>query len=344
MYLYLLCMVIVYTQPVAMHFYCQTGLLLGYRNDQGLMWFMMGDNGDNRARVSPAIIVHGGAWSLPDRLVEASVRGVEEAARRGWDVLSSGGSALDAVEAAVRSMEDDPVFDAGVGSELNEDGEVEMDSVIMEGGELKAGAVAGVKGVRHPVSLARRVMEETDHVMIIGEGAMRLARELGVEEASQEELVTESARRMWERYVKYRRTVSELYNRDTVGAVALDAKGNIAAATSTGGITGKKAGRVGDVPIVGSGAYADNLVGGASSTGHGESIMKVTLARLVLSHVGGGLGPVEAAELALRYMLERVEGRGGVIVITSEGEVGHFFTTRRMPWASVVGGRLESGV
>jgi isoaspartyl peptidase/L-asparaginase-like protein (Ntn-hydrolase superfamily) len=288
-YLYLLCMVIVYTQPVAMHFYCQTGLLLGYRNNQSLMWFMMGDNGDNRARVSPAIIVHGGAWSLPDRLVEASVRGVEEAAGRGWDV-------------------------------------------------------AGVKSVRHPVSLARRVMEETDHVMIIGEGAMRLARELGIEEASQEELVTESARRMWERYVKYRRTVSELYNRDTVGAVALDAKGNIAAATSTGGITGKKAGRVGDVPIVGSGAYADNLVGGASSTGHGESIMKVTLARLVLSHAGEGLGPVEAAELALRYMLERVEGRGGVIVITSEGEVGHFFTTRRMPWASVVEGRLESGV
>jgi beta-aspartyl-peptidase (threonine type) len=129
---------------------------------------MMSDKIDNQTRVSPAIIVHGGAWSLPDRLVEASVRGVEEAARRGWKALTSGGSALDAVEAAVRFMEDDPVFDAGVGSELNADGEVEMDSVIMEGGELRAGAVAGVKGVRHPVSLARRVMEETDHVMIIG--------------------------------------------------------------------------------------------------------------------------------------------------------------------------------
>jgi beta-aspartyl-peptidase (threonine type) len=173
---------------------------------------------------------------------------------------------------------------------------------------------------------------------------MRLAREWGFEEVSQEELVTENARRMWERYVKYRKTVSELYNRDTVGAVAMNAGGNIAAATSTGGITGKKAGRVGDVPIVGSGAYADNIVGGASSTGHGESIIKVTLARLVLSHVEDGRGPGEAAELALRYMRERVDGRGGVIVIISEGEVGRFFTTRRMPWASVVGGRLESGV
>jgi beta-aspartyl-peptidase (threonine type) len=117
---------------------------------------------------------------------------------------------------------------------------------------------------------------------------------------------------MWERYVKYKRTVSELYNRDAVGAVALDAKGSIAAATSTGGITGKRAGRVGDVPIVGSGAYADNLVGGASLTGYGESIMKVTLARLILSHVGDGLGPSEAAELTLRYMLERVGGGGAV--------------------------------
>jgi beta-aspartyl-peptidase (threonine type) len=144
----------------------------------------MTEENSSGIRASPAIIVHGGAWSLPDRLVEASVRGVEVAARIGWEVLFSGGSALDSVEAAVRSMKDDPVFDAGVGSELNEDGEVKMDSVIMEGGKLKAGAVAGVKGVRHPVSLARRVMEETDHVMIIGEGAMRLAQGWGLEEAS----------------------------------------------------------------------------------------------------------------------------------------------------------------
>lgn len=300
--------------------------------------------GGNRAPVTPAIIVHGGAWAVPDRLVEANVRGVEEAARLGWEALSSGGLALDAVERAVNSMEDDPVFDAGVGSVLNEEGDVEMDAVIMEGRTLGAGAVAGVRTVKNPVSLARRVMEETEHVMIIGEGASRLARGWGFEIVSKEQLVTEEAVGEWEEYRRYSRAVSDLYNRETVGAVAIDANGDIAAATSTGGITGKKAGRVGDVPIVGSGAYADNGVGGASSTGHGESIMKVILARLVLSHVEDGCAVGEAARRGLEYMRERVGGQGGIIVISPEGEVGCHFTTKRMPWALISGGKLESGI
>lgn len=135
--------------------------------------------GGTRAPMTPAIIVHGGAWAVQDRLVEANRKGVEEAARRGWEALSSGGSALDAVERTVNYMEDDPVFDAGVGSVLNEEGDVEMDAVIMDGRTLEAGAVAGVRDVKNPVSLARRVMEETGHVMIIGEGASRLARGWG---------------------------------------------------------------------------------------------------------------------------------------------------------------------
>lgn len=156
--------------------------------------------------------------------------------------------------------------------------------------------------------------------------------------------MTEEAVREWEEYRRYSRAVSELYNMETVGAVAIDANGDIAAATSTGGITGKKAGRVGDVPNVGSGAYADNGVGGASSTGHGESIMKVILARLVLSHVEEGCAVGEAARRGLEYMRERVGGQGGIIVISPEGEVGCNFTTKRMPWALISGGKLESGI
>jgi beta-aspartyl-peptidase (threonine type) len=170
---------------------------------------------DIRALLTPAIIVHGGAWALPDRLVEANIRGVERAAEEGWKVLASGGSALDAVERAVNTLEDDPTFDAGVGSVLNEDGDVEMDAIIMEGRTLGAGAVAGVKDVKNPVSLARRVMQETEHVMIISDGASRLARRWGLEAVSKEVLVTEEAVGEWEEYRRYSRAVSELYNRET---------------------------------------------------------------------------------------------------------------------------------
>lgn len=244
-----------------------------------------------------------GGRGLFDEIVEPSIRGVEDAARAGWKILSAGGSALDAVEKAVNAMEDNPVFDAGVGSVLNEDGEIEMDAIIMEGSTLKTEAVAALRKTKNPVSLAKKIMEKTEHVMIIGEGAERLARRWRLEQVPREKLVTEEAEK--ERR-EYTRALSESYNRETVAAVVINANGDIAAATSTGRITGKKAGRVGDVPIIGSGANADNGSGRASSTGHGESNMKVTLERLALSHIEKG-----ESQQSSKKSAETHEGEGG---------------------------------
>ena len=291
----------------------------------------------------PVIVVHGGAWPLPDRLVEVNIRGVEEAAGKGWRVLEKGGSALDAVVAAVKCLEDNPAFDAGVGSVLTEEGTVEMDALIMDGATLGAGAVAGLRDIRNPISLARVVMEKTPHVMMIGEGARRLAEKYGVEKLAQSKLVTDEARQELAEWLEKKRLATSL-GHETVGAVALDTKGNIAAATSTGGVTGKLVGRVGDVPIVGSGGYADNGIGGVSSTGDGESIMKVNLARLVLTFVEAGSPIQEAADRALAYMSQRVSGSGGVVALDTHGNIGHSYTTKRMVWASARNGRIESGI
>ncbi|MCX6648632.1 MAG: isoaspartyl peptidase/L-asparaginase [Candidatus Bathyarchaeota archaeon] len=290
----------------------------------------------------PVIIVHGGAWDIPDRLVEVNIGGVEEAVGRGWGVLKKSGSALDAVVAAVNSLEDNPVFDAGIGSVLTEDGTVEMDAMIMDGATLGAGSVAGLRDIRHPIDLARLVMEKTPHVLMIGEGAQRLADKYHVERLTQDKLVTDEARQELAEWLKKKKLASR--GHDTVGAVALDHKGNIAAATSTGGMTGKLVGRVGDVPIVGSGGYADNRVGGSSSTGHGEAIIKVNLARLVLTYAEAGTPIQEATDKALAYMEERVAGTGGVIALDSKGNVGHSFTTKRMVWATARSGKIESGI
>jgi len=291
----------------------------------------------------PVIVIHGGAWAIPDRLVDVNISGVEEAARKGWRILGKRGSALDAVVAAVNSLEDNPVFDAGIGSVLTEEGTVEMDALIMDGATLGAGAVAGLRDIRYPIDLARIVMEKTPHVLMIGEGAQRLADRYGVEKLSQDRLVTDEARQELAEWLREKKA-GAAFGHETVGAVALDHKGNIAAATSTGGVTGKLVGRVGDVPIVGSGGYADNKIGGASSTGHGESIIKVNLARLVLTYAEAGDTIQEAADKALAYMSQRVDGTGGVIALDPKGNVGHSHTTKRMVWASARDGKIESGI
>jgi beta-aspartyl-peptidase (threonine type) len=293
--------------------------------------------------VKPVIIVHGGAWGIPDRLVEANLNGVEESVKAGWKVLEAGGSALDAVVAAVNVLEDNSSFDAGIGSVLTEDRTVEMDALIMDGSNLDAGAVAGLKDVRYPIRLARKVMEETPHVMMIGEGANRLADEFGLERITQEELVTEEARLEFEEWSE-KAEYGDSFGHDTVGSVALDRDGNIAAATSTGGVTGKKVGRVGDVPLIGSGGYADNRVGGVSTTGHGEAIMRVNLAKLVLTYMEMGMHIQEASDKALGYMALRVNGSGGLIALDADGNMGHAFTTKRMVWASIKDGELETGI
>ena len=290
----------------------------------------------------PVIIIHGGAWDIPNRLVDLNIRGVEDAVSNGWKVLKGRGSALDAVVAAVNSLEDNPIFDAGIGSVLTEDGTIEMDAMIMDGATLSAGSVAGLRDIRHPVDLARIVMEKTPHVLMIGEGAQRLAEKYHVEKLPQEKLITEEARRELAEWLEKKKRGAA--GHDTVGAVALDHRGNIAAATSTGGTTGKLVGRVGDVPIVGSGGYADNMVGGSSSTGHGESIIKVNLARLVLNYMEAGTPVQPATDKSLAYMKERVAGTGGVIALDKKGNAGHSHTTPRMVWATTVGGKIESGI
>ena len=293
--------------------------------------------------VKPVIIVHGGAWDIPDRLVEVNLSGVEESVKAGWKVLEAGGSALDAVVAAVNVLEDDPSFDAGIGSVLTEDRTVEMDALIMDGENLDAGAVAGLRDVRYPIRLARKVMEETPHVMMIGEGASRLADEFGLERITQEELVTDEAVQEFEEWSE-KAEFGDPFSHDTVGAVALDCDGNIAVATSTGGVTGKRVGRIGDVPLIGSGGYADNRVGGVSTTGHGESIMKVNLAKLVLTYMKTGMHIQVASEKALGYMRVRVNGHGGLIALDADGNIGHAFTTKRMVWALIKDGKMETGI
>ncbi|XP_036978524.1 isoaspartyl peptidase/L-asparaginase isoform X1 [Acanthopagrus latus] len=300
---------------------------------------MKREDPDRSSKMSAVVVVHGGAWAIPDQLAEASVDGVKAAACEGSSVLKRGGSALDAVEAAVRALEDNPVFNAGHGATLNADGEVELDAIIMDGRTLASGAVSSVKNIANPVSLARAVMEKTAHVMLTSRGANLFAESIGVVAVPPDALLTEYERKEWEKHKTYVTGVDEDFNtqwaHDTVGAVAVDTAGNVACATSTGGIRNKMVGRVGDSPVIGAGGYADNLSGAVSCTGHGESILKVTLARLILSHVEQGKSVADSSQLSLRYMADRVRGAGGSIVVSPSGQWAATFTTDRMAWAAV---------
>ncbi|XP_039640885.1 isoaspartyl peptidase/L-asparaginase [Perca fluviatilis] len=294
---------------------------------------------ERNLKMSAVIVVHGGAWAIPDDLAKASVDGVKVAACEGFSVLRRGGSALDAVEAAVRALEENTVFNAGHGAALNADGEVELDAIIMDGRTLASGAVSSVKNIANPVSLARAVMEKTSHIMLTSRGANLFAESIGMATVPTDTLVTEYERKEWEKHKNYLTGVMQDFNsqwaHDTVGAVSVDSAGNVACATSTGGIRNKMVGRVGDSPIIGSGGYADNFSGAVSCTGHGESILKVTLARLILSHIEQGKSVADSSQLSLQYMGERVRGAGGAIVVSPSGQWAATFTTERMAWAAV---------
>ncbi|KAM6916080.1 isoaspartyl peptidase/L-asparaginase [Xenentodon cancila] len=298
--------------------------------------------------MSTVLVVHGGAWAIPEELARDSVEGVKAAARAGFSVLKSGGSALDAVEAAVKSMEDNKVFNAGHGATLNADGKVELDAIIMDGKTLATGAVSAVKNIANPVSLARAVMDKTSHVILTDTGANLFAENIGIRTVPTDELVSEFEKKEWEMNKNYATGVMEDFSfqrvHDTVGAVALDSSGNVACATSTGGIRNKMVGRVGDSPVIGCGGYADNSVGAVSCTGHGESILRVTLARLILSHVERGRPVADASKLALKYMGDRVQGGGGAIAVTPSGQWAATFTTQRMAWAAVEHDELWFGL
>lgn len=210
--------------------------------------------------------------------------------------------------------------------------------MIMNGETLECGAVAAINGVKHPISVARRVMEKTDHCLLVGTGAKAFATSQGFEHVDDDELVTAEARREFENYKTFGSAVNKLMNHhDTVGAVAFDCHGHLATGTSTGGITGKQPGRVGDSPLVGSGGYADDTVGACSTTGHGESILKVNLAFRTAQALSDAEEPSQTCRRQLHYMWERVKGRGGVILIDSKGRVGHWGTSTKMAWASATG-------
>lgn len=300
--------------------------------------------------------MHGGAGGIRGEAdgEELVLSGVKEACIRGFEAMKGGGNAVDAVEEAVKAMEDNPIFDAGVGSFLNLAGEVEMDASIMSS-DLSCGAVAAIKRVRHPISVARAVMEKTDHVLLAGEGATEFARALGFEEA---DLVTEDRLTMWRDIVSSllgggtpSRTsdIVRLYMKlgrfkaleglGTVGAVAMDDRGFIAAGTSTGGTRIQLPGRVGDSPIIGAGTYA-NEFGGASASGVGEWIMKLGITRMVVAFMEGGMKAKDATRRAVE-IADRYGCRCGVVAVDRHGNIGCSFNTAAMSRAYMRDGMEE---
>lgn len=267
----------------------------------------------------PALIVHGGAGADPGGRAELR-DGMRDAVGAGWRALAEGGTSLDAVEAAVRSLEDHPRFNAGRGSVLTSAGTVETDASIMEGDGLRNGAVGALSGVRNPVTLARRILDDGRHSFLVGDGALARARALGVPLCDPADLVTEHQRRRL-----------AALQAGTVGAVALDRFGTMAAATSTGGTPGKLPGRVGDSALIGCGTYAESTLGGVSCTGDGEAIIRVTLARRALDILKTVGEPGHACEVAVSVLVEEGRGQGGLILVDWRGRVGWARSTTLMP-------------
>jgi beta-aspartyl-peptidase (threonine type) len=287
-----------------------------------------------------AILVHGGAgaWDLDTEDLDGAVAACAVATAAARALLIHRGSALDAVEAAVRILEDDPTVEAGRGSRPNRIGEVEMDALIMDGRTLEMGAVAAIQRVRNPISLARRVMVDTEHNFLVGKGADAFADRIGFPRYELAELLAGyPARPTGPERGEGERMARSKGSGDTVGAVAIDVHGNVAVGTSTGGTERKLPGRVGDSPLVGSGGYADNWTAAASATGHGEDLMKVVISKRVCDYVASGLSAQAACDSAIRLLAERVNGRGGVIAVDARGRLGVAFNTAAMPHAHVAG-------
>lgn len=284
--------------------------------------------------MTPIIVVHGGAgrWRLEDRL-DLALAACREAAARGQATLLAGGSALDAVEQAIRLLEDCEVFDARRGSFPNTAGGIEMDALIMDGQSLDLGAVAAVERVRNPISLARRVMQDTPHALLAGQGASDFADRIGFPRCRTEDL------RVLPVPPRYGSEIG-----DTVGAVARDSSGHLATGTSTGGMRGQLPGRVGDSPLVGSGGYADDLTAAVSATGQGEALMKLVISKHVCDLVGLGFSAQAACEAAIRQLTARAGAEGGLIAVDARGGIGCLHNTGAMPFAHATGaGPIESG-
>lgn len=299
-------------------------------------------------------MVHGGAWAIPDDMLEAHEQGVFDALQAGYSLLERGGSALDAVEASVSRMEDDETFDAGRGSFLTRDGRVQLDALLMDGATMRAGGVACVERLRNPIQVARLVLEQSPHVYFVGSGAEAFAQAHGMELIDNAELVLERERRRLAEAQrkeqaglpdlsfsgddKSAETASDLDlddtldSHDTVGAVALDSEGHVAAGTSTGGTLNKAPGRVGDSSLIGCGCYADQASAAVSLTGWGEPIMKLVLGKWAADRVQQGRAPDEVAPEAIGYLQKRLNGHGGIILLGPDGRFGLAHNTPRMAW------------
>jgi len=335
----------------------------------------------------PVLIVHGGAWAIPPEMAEDHQRGVAQALATGYAILEKGGTATDAVEAAVTILEDDPTFDAGRGSFLTSEGRVQLDALLMDGNTLRAGGVACVERLRNPIQAARLVLDKSPHIYFVGPGAEAFAHQHGMPLIDNSELVLDRERtrlkeaqqrlaagqpdqtfsgplaaddKSPETAVQHRADqensgcpilaephparVGEtnpadsnhpklnLDSHDTVGAVALDANGNLAAGTSTGGTLNKAPGRVGDSSLIGCGCYADNHSAAVSLTGWGEPIMKLVLGKWATDRVAAGVTPELAAQQAISYLFTRLGGHGGIILLGPNGQFGLAHNTPGMAW------------
>lgn len=278
----------------------------------------------------PVIFVHGGAGNVAPDLIELRRAGIRSAVANGWQRLAAGGCAVEAVELAVKTLEDDPAFNAGRGACLNRDGEIELDASIMDGRSLAAGAIGAVKRIANPVTLARIVMEAGGPVLLVSEGARQFAAAVGMTECGTDALVTERQRARW---ASLREGNAETVG--TVGAVAIDRSGHVAAATSTGGLPLKMPGRVGDSALIGCGTYADDQRGAASCTGDGEAIIRLALAKTALEFLQTGEDPMEAARRAVGELTVRTGAQAGIILLDRYGRIGVARNTAQMICACI---------
>ncbi len=322
----------------------------------------------SRSTHVPTLLVHGGAWAIPGSDAPAHQAGVRNALETGYAILSHGGSALDAVEASVVVLENDPTFDAGCGSFLTSDGRVQLDALLMDGGRMKAGGVACVERIRNPILAARLVLEQSPHVYFVGAGAEAFAASNGMPLVDNSELVLDRERHRLA-HAQSRQAAGladetfsgqihhddkghetaavstmQTGTHDTVGAIALDVYGNLAAGTSTGGTLNKTPGRVGDSSLIGCGCYADNLSAAVSLTGWGEPIMKLVLGKWATDRVAAGSAPELAAREAISYLFNRLGGHGGIILLGPDGRFGIAHNTPAMAWGLATSAGLETGL
>jgi beta-aspartyl-peptidase (threonine type) len=297
----------------------------------------------------PVIVVHGGAGTWQPERSQSGLEGVKRAAKRGFEILEKGKSAVDSVMEAVMVMEDDGAFNAGYGSSLNIEKNVEMEASIMDGKTLQAGATALLKDVKNPVRLARIVMDKTDHVLVVGEGAEKLANifclerrnpitELRLKYYEQQKKTLFEGKFELSRLAGLVKAYPKLFNLETVGAVALDKEGNVAAATSTGGFPLKLPGRIGDSPLIGCGTYADNQAGACSATGIGEIVIRLVLAKTVCNYMEIGKAAEEAVELGIELVNRRklaTYNHMGLISVDVHGGIGATHNSPNMCWAYI---------